>query len=934
METILCHQPYGREHPYEKEPTERFPRDPQAGQRVTLSVTSSPPRTLETVWCELRLEGKGGLHDIEGQWQRDDDAASYWHIELPPFSEGDLVRYRVLGRKGKEQLRTAEFAFGVSGWHRLTTIEGFTRTDEGLVLICASDLNGLKLRLNLSFPQPNQYRFEWMAIETTRGISGSLSEAQEEKFSLVDKETEIVEFRHVDITLKNDPPRIAVMGKDGREILRETQPLTILTAADGSIVKLRQQFNSPPEEAFYGFGERFNALDQRGERLDTFVFEQWRNQEQRTYIPIPFFCSSLSYGVYVCTTRNVIFDLAKDDPKCWSYEADIGESPHLTFDLIHEQQPIDVIAAFSRQTGKAPLPPNWAFGLWMSSNDWNSQAMVLEQLRLAKEHNIPATILVIEAWSDEINFFVWNDAHYQLKPPDQAYCSDDFTFPSDGHWPDPKSMIDQLHQAGIRTVLWQIPVLKRSLDPDDGSQLLRDSNEEFMIKQKYCVFKQDGEAYRIRPGWFHESLLLDVTNPVAVDWWMSQRRYLLEELGVDGFKTDGGEHLWGRDLRFADGRGGDELINLYPNLYQEAYKRLLDEVCNGESVLFSRAGTTGVQATPCHWAGDEESTWQAFKASIFAGLNAGISGIPFWGWDLAGFSGEIPSSELYLRATAMAALCPIMQYHSEPNERRIPCRDRTPWNIQDRTGDERVIPIFRFFTNLRMNLLPYILHAARQASDSGSPLMNALPIAYPDDTLCRKFPFQYLFGREVLVAPVVEPDQESILVYLPSGDWCDFWSGEIVAGGQVLECPTPMDRIPVFVRSGAILPMNLGLSLELGSGVGNAVDCYEHLCFKVFCPMDGSWIWHDAVSLTDRLFHGKSYPDGEFSLDVPELSVPCIVIMPGNKPRQIRLHGAALAEFGSAQTHSRQGWRHSLESGETQIHLPLSTKAQKLQVFF
>jgi len=275
-----------------------------------------------------------------------------------------------------------------------------------------------------------------------------------------------------------------------------------------------------------------------------------------------------------------------------------------------------------------------------------------------------------------------------------------------------------------------------------------------------------------------------------------------------------------------------------------------------------------------------------------------------------------------------------MQYHSEPNARRIPCRDRTPWNIQNRTGDEGVIPIFRFFTNLRMNLMPYILHSARQSSDSGLPMMTALPIAYPDDMLCRKFPFQYLFGREVLVAPVVEPDQESMPVYLPSGAWCDFWSGETIAGGQVLEYPTPMDRIPVFVRSGAILPMNLGLSLELGSGVGNAVDCYEHLCFKVFCPMDGSWIWHDAVSLTDRLFQGKSYPDGEFSLDVPELSVPCIVIMPGNKPRQIRLHGAALAEFGSAQTHSRQGWRHSLESGETQIHLPLSTKAQKLQVFF
>ncbi|MGB2894960.1 MAG: hypothetical protein WBB65_02200, partial [Anaerolineales bacterium] len=238
MEIMLIHKPYGREHPYEQELTERFPRDPQAGQRVTLGVTSSPPRTLETVWCEWRLEGEASLHDVEGQWQQDDNASSYWHIELPPFSEGDLVRYRVLGRKGEEQLQTAEFAFDVSGWHQLTAIEGFTHTDRGLVLICTTGLKGLVLRLDLSFPQPNQIRFEWSAIGTTRGISGSPSVVQEEKFSLVDKETKIVEFRHVDITLKNYPPRIAVMGKDGREILRENQPLTILTGADGSIVKL------------------------------------------------------------------------------------------------------------------------------------------------------------------------------------------------------------------------------------------------------------------------------------------------------------------------------------------------------------------------------------------------------------------------------------------------------------------------------------------------------------------------------------------------------------------------------------------------------------------------------------------------------------------------------------------------------------------------
>lgn len=239
--------------------------------------------------------------------------------------------------------------------------------------------------------------------------------------------------------------------------------------------------------------------------------------------------------------------------------------------------------------------------------------------------------------------------------------------------------------------------------------------------------------------------------------------------------------------------------NRYPLLYVGAYHRFA-RTKRPDAITFSRAGFTGCQAYPCHWAGDENSTWEAFRASILAGLSAGASGIPFWGWDIAGFSGEIPSAELYLRATAMACFCPIMQYHSEFNEHRKPSRDRTPWNIQARTGDRDVISVFRKYAQLRMELLPYIYEEARQASVTGIPLMRALPIEFPDDPRARKVPYQYMFGDRLLVAPVVEEGVERQRVYLPAGRWEDFWTGDVHQGPTSIEYPTPKDVIPVFRR--------------------------------------------------------------------------------------------------------------------------------------
>jgi alpha-glucosidase (family GH31 glycosyl hydrolase) len=291
-------------------------------------------------------------------------------------------------------------------------------------------------------------------------------------------------------------------------------------------------------------------------------------------------------------------------------------------------------------------------------------------------------------------------------------------------------------------------------------------------------------------------------------WWTAKRRYLLDEVGVDGFKTDGGEHAWSPELRYADGTRGGETNNRYPVRYAQAFHELMRD-CGRTPVTFSRAGYVGSQAFPAHWAGDEDSTWEALRASISAGLTASACGVFFWSFDLGGFSGPLPTAELYLRAAAIAALCPIMQYHSEFNFHRSPSRDRTPWNIAEQTGESSVISTFRSFVLLRERLVPYLAAQGRQSIEQSKPLMRAL-FFETDDERQWEFPYQYFLGDGLLVAPVVEEGATSQRVYLPDGEWVDASNGSSLAGGSVIECECPINRSPVFVaaeRADALAPL-------------------------------------------------------------------------------------------------------------------------------
>ncbi len=583
-------------------------------------------------------------------------------------------------------------------------------------------------------------------------------------------------------------------------------PGSVSVLGDGvTIRRVRFALRLVAEEHVSGFGERYDALDHRGSELDSIVFEQYKNQgaERKTYLPMPFahVIGGSGWGFHVRTSRRVWFDIAASDPELLWVEAETGSTGELEI-AFYDGSPASVLDQHLNEVGRATELPDWVFRLWASGNEWNTQAEVMRQMDAHREHDIPVGSVVIEAWSDESTFTTWRDSRSRVAPDGKPRQLSDFDFPAEGAWPDPKGMVDELHRRGVKVHLWQIPLIKMRPHPvgdarADAEAAIRD---DVLIKE----YAPDGtlRPYRNRGWWFPLSLMPDLTDARAAKWWTEKRRYLVEEVGIDGFKTDGGEHAWGRDLRYLDGGHGEEKNGLFPVAYARVYGELLASAGKAP-VTFSRAGFTGSQAHGAFWAGDENSTWEAFRWSMFAGLSASAGGILYWGWDFAGFSGHIPSAELYLRSAAAAVFVPIMQYHSEFNHHRSPSNDRTPWNMSERTEDGRVLPVFRYWSKLRERLVPYLKDQAKRSIESANPLMRALYFDWPSDEKVWDYPLQWMLGDEILVAPVLQEGAERWDIYLPEGSWVDAFTGAVVAGGAVVTRSVPLDEIPVYVKADA-----------------------------------------------------------------------------------------------------------------------------------
>ncbi len=585
----------------------------------------------------------------------------------------------------------------------------------------------------------------------------------------------------------------------------------IVENANVKTVKIKLNYSGA-----YGMGEKFNAINQKGNKVVNKVYEKFCQQGDFTYCPAPFFFTNTGVGFYVDTDKITSFDFK---------ESEILLSVPCEADIYYKVgTPKDIIKAYMQMHGKAILPPKWAFEPWISANHWNTQSETLKQVELLKKHNFPAGVLVLEAWSDEATFYIFNGAKYQPKQNGEPLNYEDFDFSESEHWQNPKEMIRTLHENGLHVVLWQIPVYKLQGD-DEEKNLQNDFDRQDAIKRKLCVGTKSGEPYTIpQDKWFGGSYIPDFTNPETVKTWFNKRKYLLD-IGVDGFKTDGGEFIYSEDAQFFDGTTGAEGVNRYARDYTAAYTDFIGE----SRVLFSRAGYTGQHTVACHWGGDQKSTNGELKSVFKAGLNASLSGIIMWGFDIAGFAGELPSADLYLRASMLSCFCPIMQWHSEPDGGQFALlmpgiegnNERSPWNIAAAHNAPNLIEKVRFYHWLRINLLPYIYSSAHFSAQNNEPIMRPLIYDFYNNEVAIQNETQYMFGSALLIAPYLNESEYEREVYLPKGNWYGFFDGKLYSGGQSVTYKSE-SFMPVFIKERCAVLLNKCKDVQIGEAFDKA----------------------------------------------------------------------------------------------------------------
>lgn len=914
--TGVHHAPTGADELYAAQPTERLPRDPMAGEAVQIKATTWPVSSGQTLWVTWTKNGVAQT-PIGAAFDYNSGNNTYWKLTLGTFARGDQITYTVNADvDGGGQKTTGPFSFAVTSWSGPTAVGSYVDNGTSVDVVTGDTAGSFTPKVRFAFPAADRFHVQIAPHGLGLNISGGAA------YTITNTASQLqIATSQIQVRIQKSPYRVSVYKADGVTLIaRQYDPASFRNvgwASDGStsVTKVEDHWHSPAGERFEGLGERYDQLDQRGRDVHNYVYNQYQDQgaTHRTYLSVPFFTNSAGYGIYVPSTRYSIFNLGTHFADMAGFTVDTGGALNSTVDYhFFTGTRAQMLDQYTAVTARPKLPPKWTFGLWMSANEWNTQAEVNAELANVTSSGIPHSAMVLEQWSDEATFYLWHGATYTPKPGAQALAYSDLTFPPGSAWSDPKAMVTAAHNQNIKVVLWQIPVLKQNFDTNPPTAPQQHVNDrDYAVAQGYVLGDGAGGPYRVPTGqWFGDGTVPDFTKTTATNWWMSKRSYLFDDIGIDGLKTDGSEAVFGRNVTSGSGRKGDELHNAYPNEYTRAYKDFVQTKTAGQGALFSRAGTSGAQANSIFWAGDQASTFGAFQEAVRAGISAGQSGVPFWSWDLAGFTGSFPSSELYLRSAAQATFSPIMQYHSEKSNPGV-SEARTPWNVQARTGDSTVVPKFKKFANTRMNLIPYLYTEAKNASTTGLPIMQAMSIAYGNDSTAAAQDQQYMFGRQLLVAPITTQGATSKSVYLPAGEWYDFWNGGRAQGAGTKVYNAGTETIPVFAKAGAIVPLNLNADYELGGTIGNSVTAYPNLTFRVYPSGTSSYdYFEDSAGLMRTVSSVEAFASHQVTVSVPPLATKSTLQVASTKPTSVTRDGVALTAHATlaALKAATDGW--------------------------
>ncbi|MBH5317265.1 DUF5110 domain-containing protein [Paenibacillus sp. GSMTC-2017] len=539
--------------------------------------------------------------------------------------------------------------------------------------------------------------------------------------------------------------------------------------------EMKATYDSTLESHFYGLGEKTGFLDKRGERYtnwNTDVYAPHVPEIEALYESIPLLIhmnGERSYGLFLDNAGRTDFDM-RSEQTAFTISCTTG-----AYDIyfINGPQLKDVVSRYTTLTGRMDLPPKWAIGYHQSRYSYMNQQEVLELARTFRAKQIPCDVIYL-------------DIHYM----DEYRV---FTFDKD-RFPDPEGMMAELKSLGIRIV----PIVDPGVKKDAKYKIYQEG-----VRQNHFVKKLEGDIFfgEVWPG---ISAFPDFTEDRTSKWWGEQHKFYTD-LGIQGIWNDMNEPALFNESKTMDldamhGNNGnplthEELHNLYGMLMSKAtYEGLCGLLEGQRPFILTRAGYAGIQRYAAVWTGDNRSFWEHMAMAMPMVMNMGLSGIPFAGPDIGGFAHHT-SDELLIRWTQMGAFFPYCRNHSAIGTVR-----QEPWSFGTKSEE-----IVRTYIGLRYRLMPHLYNLFQESATSGLPILRPLLLEYPSDPNVTNLCDQFLIGENLLIAPVYRPDTAHRSVYLPAGDWIDYWTGERLAGGRHILAHAPIEIMPIYVKASSII---------------------------------------------------------------------------------------------------------------------------------
>jgi len=697
----------------------------------------------------------------------------------------------------------------------------------------------------------------------------------------------VVRTPELEVRLQLAPFRISFYDRSGHLIAKDADRLGM--AWDGARVHCWKWM--PSDEQYFGLGEKSGQLEKRGHAYVMWNTDAygWGNSTDPLYESVPFFIGlrgGRAYGLFFDNTWRSSFDMGVEAPDQYSFGAEGGE---LNYYFFYGPDPKKVIQRYTELVGRMPLPARWAIGYHQSRYSYYPESCVRFIADNFRQRQIPCDALFLDIdYMDGYRVFTWDKSRF----------------------PDPRRLLADLRKQGFKVVTIIDPGIK--VDPNYRAYAQGVAEGNF-------VKKPDGQLY-IGKVWPGDSAFPDFTSEKVRAWWGSLYKGLIDD-GVAGFWNDMNEpsifdvpsKTMDLDAIFDDHglhSPHAKIHNVYGMLMSEATRAgTLELRPNERPLVITRATYAGGQRYAAVWTGDNSSLWEHLRLSLPELMTMGLSGLTFAGADIGGFALS-PSAELYTRWLEAGVFYPYCRTHTEKGS-----RNQEPWSFGNRMEE-----INRRAVELRYRLMPYLYDAFHEAAESGLPVMRALLLDYPDDPQAVGQNYEFLFGDDLLVAPVVKSDEREWDVYLPRGVWYDFWTDQRYTGPRHVNVEAPLDRVPVFVRGGAIIPTQQvveytdqapvdPLTFEIYPAGNSTREYYED---------DGlSFDYQRGVVLREQVSSGErddtvalhlSAREGSYT--PPARSLMFKVHAVRTRPRKVEINGRAPQAYPSiaAMTGALEGW--------------------------